>query len=100
MIRVRCNFYMENRLIISGESTFDTLEEFEASKDQKTNHFKEVWLNKCQGFSTWGTATVRSSDCIGYDFEILEYEEEEEEEENYGIEPISVDDILKGAFNG
>ena len=98
MIRVRCNFYMENRLIISGESTFDTVEEFENSKDQKTEHFKEVWFNKCQGYSTWGTATVRSNECIGYDYEILEYEEEKEKD--YNIEPISVDDILKGAFNG
>lgn len=99
MIRVRCNFYMNNRLIISGESTFDTLEEFEDSKDQKTEHFKDVWFNRCQGFSTWGTATVKSDDCIGYDYEILEYDEEEEEE-GYSVEPISVDDILKGAFNG
>lgn len=96
MVRVRCNFYMENRLIISGESTFETVEEFEASKDQKTEHFKDVWFNKCQGFSTWGTATVRSSECIGYDYEILEYKEEEEED--YNIEPTSIDDILKGAF--
>lgn len=96
MIRVKCNFYMNNGLTISGESTFDTVEEFEASKDQKTEHFKDVWFNKCQGYSAWGTATVRSSECIGYDYEILEYEEEEEE--NYSIEPTSVDDILKGAF--
>ena len=96
MVRVRCNFYMDNGLTISGESTFDTVEEFEASKDQKTEHFKDVWFNKCQGYSTWGTATIRSSECIGYDYEILEYEKEEEE--NYSIEPTSVDDILKGAF--
>ena len=96
MIRVKCNFYMNNGLTISGESAFDTIEEFEASKDQKTEHFKDVWFNKCQGYSAWGTATVRSSECIGYDYEILEYEEEEEE--NYSIEPTSVDDILKGAF--
>ena len=45
MVRVRCNFYMDNGLTISGESTFDTVEEFEASKDQKTEHFKDVWFN-------------------------------------------------------
>lgn len=98
MVRVKCNFYMDNGLTISGKKTFDTVEEFETSMEQKLKHFEDVWLNNCPGYSTWGTAIVRSNDCIAYDFEILEYEEEEGD--NHNIKPISVDDILKGAFNG
>ena len=99
MVRIRCNFYMHNGLTISGEKTFDTVEEFDDSMEKKLKHFEDIWFNNCSGYSTWGTAMIRSNECIGYDFEILEYDEEEKED-NHNIEPISVDDILKGAFNG
>lgn len=95
MVRVRCNFYLKNGLTISGEATYEIMEDFIEAKEKKVNHFEEVWFNGRKGYSTWGNACVKSDECIGYDYEVLE-----ERNEDYNVELISVDDILKGAFNG
>lgn len=93
MVRVKCNFYLKNGLIVSGEANYDTIEDFVEAKEKKVNHFEEVWFNGRKGYSTWGNACVRSDECVGYDYEVLE-----ETSEEYNVEPTSIDDILKGAF--
>ena len=98
MARVKCNFYMENGMTIFGIADIDSLEELEEEIEKKQEHFEKVWFQGRKGLVGWGNTTIKSEDCIGYNFEMVEDFEKEEEEPILYPEPTSIDDILKGAF--
>ncbi|MBE6148124.1 MAG: hypothetical protein E7167_01230 [Firmicutes bacterium] len=93
MVKVKCSFYMKNGMTISAIATIDSQEELDEEIEKKQEHFENVWFHDRKGIVGWGNTTIKSEECIGYNFEIVEEFEEED-----SIEPVSVDDILKGAF--
>lgn len=95
MAKIKCNFYMKNGMTISAIADIDSQEEYDEEFEKKQSHFEEIWFHNRRGFVGWGSTTIKSEDCIGYNFEAVEDFEEEEEDPT---EPVSIDDILEGAF--